>query len=333
MRHNTINFANFVCKFGRYGNLLDYANEIVIPAFLDVYEARVHGDTSYYFIETELEVIDFETGPAVSITGRFVKRTILRRTQVLHPGLGLHQDEDSMETAPSSFFILRLDIHRLIIFGETPDAPDARAFALASGASIRRKYNDFIDTQHDIINLTSKGRVTKKSLRETHQPPSVVAVPLTTASTVYDFVGRYSVLQKIEFKLVRPNHELDGKEMWQAIRGTSENLGANSTTIEHRNSDGLDKDAAAKEIADASATGNQIIDLSGIDDQGNKLKGNNETYQLSVPLEGVPENRLGLIEKLRAIFDRLVKSGEIRFDQNAVEGNSDKINIVIKKYL
>lgn len=292
---------------------MDYVDEIVIPAFTETRLPRKHGDTQYHFIDVELENVGSAHQPIVAITGRFVKQTVLRRTQILDPVKGLSRDELAIESAPSAFFILRLDIHRLIYFAETPDAPDIKTFSLAAATSIRAKYNQYIDQEFDRQN-SEGGRVTKKALREENPPPTVVAIPLTTKSDVADFISRYSKLQSIHFQLVRPNDEMDGHSMWAALRATDEKLGAETTVVEHRNTNGLNKAEAINEITAASETGNQIIKMNGLDEHGNRLRGNNETYQLSVPLAVVPQDRPGLVKRLVSAFWSLVQAGDIKFD-------------------
>lgn len=332
MRQNTVTFANFICKFGREQNLLDYVDEIVIPAYLESREARKYGDATYYLLSVGVENIGTPEAPIAALAGRFVKQTILKRTQILDPEKGLSKDERSMESAPSSFFILRLDIHRLIYFAETPDAPDLRSFALASNAIIRRRHDEFINSLYNQHNEDGD-KVTKKSLREKNPEPNVVVIPLTSQNDISSFISRYSKLQKIEFHLVRPNDEIDGQAMWRALRETTERLGAENTKVEHRNSDGLDTTQAVQEVVDASATGNQIVKMSGLDEEGNRLSGNNENYQLSVSIDNVPETKRGLIDRLYNIFKSLVSDGDIKFDQKQVSSNAERMIRIVRDYV
>ena len=54
MRQHVASFANFVCRFGDEKVLLDYAKDIVLPAFFDDTFVRSYGRTHFFFYETEL---------------------------------------------------------------------------------------------------------------------------------------------------------------------------------------------------------------------------------------------------------------------------------------
>lgn len=53
-----LEFANFTLKFGLDGNLLDYAEEIVLPAFFDEKLERSFGKTTYFLRNVQLLVLD-----------------------------------------------------------------------------------------------------------------------------------------------------------------------------------------------------------------------------------------------------------------------------------
>ena len=75
MRQRIASFSNFVCRFGEQKVLLDYATEIVIPAFCDDTLIRSYGSTEFFFFETELmKLNDDEENPALGIVGRLDKK-------------------------------------------------------------------------------------------------------------------------------------------------------------------------------------------------------------------------------------------------------------------
>ena len=136
MRRDTAAFANFICRFGDEKVLLDYAEEIVIPAFThDTYVRSYGKHTHYHFYKVKFVKLDEIAGiPVFALAGRFVKDTMLTRHQVFEEQVGLIQDEQEMRSSPSAFFVLILNNHRLIYFPETPHAPEFNSFA--AGASL-----------------------------------------------------------------------------------------------------------------------------------------------------------------------------------------------------
>jgi len=284
---------------------------IVIPALSGTHVARKYGETSYHFLDVKVELIGEESARSVVLTGRFVKNTILRRVQVLDAQGGLSKDDHAIPSAPSAFFVLALGVHRLIYFAETPNAPLQQQVKNFSDRAAERKLRG--------------DKVTKKALREQHPAPSVVVIPLTDPSDLKAFVSRFQKLTRIQFHLVPSNAEIDGKEMWKAIRDATDRVGAEKTKVEHRSGEGLNKAEAVNEIADASATGNQIVRLEGIDKTGHVLKGDNKNYQLTVPLPDPPSDRTALAKALTNLFfervdSQTIKIDDVEVDQKALDG-------------
>ena len=86
MSRNQIEFANVLCHFGDDKVLLDYLDEIIVPAFTDDTLVRLRGretPTVYHFYEVQVEVLDKTVSPPlIGISGRFVKDVNLTRTQI-----------------------------------------------------------------------------------------------------------------------------------------------------------------------------------------------------------------------------------------------------------
>ena len=208
MRKHNATFANFICRFGNDKVLLDYAYEIVIPAFTRDTFIRSHGTTHYHLYEAEVMTLDHSTQPPIlALAGRFIKDTKLRRYQIFDDELGLVRDEQSMSSAPSAFFVLILNNHRMAYLPETPHAPDLKAFEATVRHFLIKRYEQFINemyTQTQTGAGEREGKITKKALRETHPRPTLEVVPLTGADSIEQFVRRYDRLKKIDFRIVRP---------------------------------------------------------------------------------------------------------------------------------
>jgi hypothetical protein len=107
-RTQTASFANLVCRFGDKFLLLDFADEIVVPAFTDATVKREYASTSYFFLKVRMAEVRYGDDDLLVIYGRLVKDTVLMREQVYVPDAGLVPSRDSMPSALSSFFTLIL---------------------------------------------------------------------------------------------------------------------------------------------------------------------------------------------------------------------------------
>ncbi len=294
--------------------LLDYAEEIVLPAFTDDTLVRTYGKSTQFFLyETKFEMVEDSEVPTLALTGHFVKDTILRRTQIFQDGQGLVQDEDQMESSPSAFFVLILNDHKLLYLPETSDAPNVQTFSSTIRTFLIKKHNEFILELQKGLRETGE-RASKKSLIKTHPKPSLVVTPLASQSSIEEFLKRYKTLKSLELTLVKTNQEIQGKEVWKKVRGMSEDIKSSKTTVTHRNKDGLETDQAAAQIHDAAASGNQLVKLNGDDLEGNILKGNNDKFSYSVPLAEIPEERENLVKKMYDVFKHAREEGTITTD-------------------
>ena len=325
MRQHNAAFANFVCRFGEEKVLLDYGDEIVIPAFTRAANVRSYGDRTHFRFHN----VDFvrlgEEGdvPVLALAGRFVKDTELTRHQVLDLNVGrLIRDEQSMRSSPSAYFVLILNNHRLIYFPETPYAPEFTSFEATAKQFLKREHGRYVERLYRAERETGE-RVTKKALYETHPSPTLEVVPLTGRDSIEQFLRQYDVLKRIDFRLVRPNDDIDAGEILGSVRALSDGVKSQRTSLSVANGEGLDKDAAAEAIVAATGTGNQEVKLNGVDQDGNKLSGNNERFQVNAPLDGVPETDRGLLSRLYQTYRRLVGRGTIRAP--AMDRESEKI--------
>ena len=124
MKRYPVHYANFVCHFGEL-ELLDYLNEIVIPAFVLRRGERRFKDGRYFFDAVEIVNLSSDTSmQELAICGRFVKDMIVRSEQRWDTVAGtLVTEARKLETAPSAVFVLLLASHKLIYLLETTSAP------------------------------------------------------------------------------------------------------------------------------------------------------------------------------------------------------------------
>lgn len=312
MKQHNATFANFICRFGDDKVLLDYAKRIVIPAFTkDTYVRSYGKKTHYHFYETELlNLSEDDDVPIMVLAGRFVKQTELTRTQIFDSEQGLVQDEATLLSAPSAFFVLILNNHRLIYFPETPHAPDLNAFRVTAQQFLRQRHQEFINKTYE-KSRDDNMPLTKKSLYETHPRPSLEVVPLTGKSDITAFMRRFEKLKKINFRVVRPNDDINAGEILSQVRELSDALGSTSTKLTASSGEGLDINAAIEAVTEATSSGNQDVTVSGIDTNGNALSGNNEHFRLSAEIESVPLRKASLVKRLVDKFSQLVSDGTI----------------------
>lgn len=204
-----------------------------------------------------------------------------------------------------------LNNHRLIYFPETPDAPDVSSFKTTVKRFISDQYRGYIDQLWNEAKARGE-TTTKKALQEENESPTLEIIPLTGRDSISAFVNQFSLLKTIEFRIVKPNSEVDGHEVFKQLREISDELNSTSTKLRASNPDGLDKDNSKKTITDATDQGNQEVTLDGLDQDGNKLKGNNDEFKISAPLATVPVMKLTLAKKLFGIFEGLVANGTIK---------------------
>ena len=312
MRRHVANFANFICKFGE-NDLLDYADSIVVPAFLDHSLVRIYRRTAFILHDVKFVTLDKrKEPPLVGLTGRFVKDTQLTREQLFDRDKGLVQDPQSMRSSPSVFFVLILNNHRLIYFPETTHAPTLDMFRSTVLWCLRIKHEQFVNELFSDLKNADED-VGKTQLLELHPRPTLEVIPISGNEEIRRFIKRYDRLRKIDFQIIRTNDEIDGEGLFDDVRkylGTD--LDAKFTKVTVSNTKGLNKKAAIERVEAATATANQGIVMSGHDSEGNEIKGDNQEFRVGSMIRTVPETRFGLTEKLLSVFQHLLESGVIR---------------------
>jgi len=121
-----IAFANLIYRFGDELVLLDLADEVVIPAFTNTELRRATRGGTYFFLNVQIsEVPDVEEGlpPLLVVHGKLVNDTLMTRDQFYSNETGLVVMPQSMPSAPTSFFALILNSHKLLYVPELEDAP------------------------------------------------------------------------------------------------------------------------------------------------------------------------------------------------------------------
>ncbi|WP_155616495.1 hypothetical protein [Xanthomonas translucens] len=329
-----LELANLVCRFGDKV-LLDHFHEIVRPALFDN-RTREYGSATYFFSGVELVLLgnDDKDRPLVGVAGRIIKDGQVRREQVYKEG-GLVKDHRTMQSSPSAIFLLMLHNHRLIYVKETTGAPDKATFRStllsflksARAAHIKGLYKK-IDELHP---TRKKRREEKEKVDENYQLPTLQLIPLATQGSVEEFVGKYDVLKRIKITYRATNDENPMGAFFAQLRKNKDALGSDSASVVQVSKGGLDKEEAIHQITAAAGEGVNAVDLSGTDEGGDTLIGNNDSFQVKKPINNLSNVPATAAHELYSSFSELVDEGLIKLDKVRAD-TMKKITAIYDRY-
>jgi hypothetical protein len=314
-----LSFANLTCRFGQTFVMTDLLNEVIFPAFFEEGLERQYGQSSYFFRNVGLVDIEIDDNkfPQLTIYGRLIKNTVLTRTQIYTPEFGLVPSEGFLESAPSSFFALDLNNHKLMFAPETPSAPSLSNFATTLQSFARRQLESYIRAQHAVLQNTPEPK-SFRQLREEFPRPDVQVTPLASEGTVTSFIETFNVLNRVQFKLLSTNAELPQGDNFKRIREMKDAARADTTSVIHEAKKGLNKAEITREATEAAQSGNQKILLRGLAEDGTVLRGNNEDLKMQVPFVDPPENLAQrATSAVRAFFNQIT-AGRLKPDMGTV---------------
>jgi len=330
----TAEFYNFVCHFGQF-ELLDFVEPIVIPAFHKTGKVREWGKSAYFLLDVQLTVLRAGNQRHPAIVGRFVVDTELSRAQVFEEGR-LRGSPRTMKTAPSSVFALLLDNHKLLFAKEVSGGPGIGAFRTTIELLFNRQRLDYVQSLYEQAKTQKEEdgrseRVSKKSLFESIPRADVKILPLLGESGIRDFLARFTVLRELQIRVIKPNNELDNDELFDDLQKARENVNAESTTLVHRNSEGLKKAAAAKQ-AHPAMQGNAIVRFSGVGANAEKLSGTNDDFKVvSQPIE-LPRHVKDSGTLMLNVFTGMLTEGLIRISEGRLSAaNTEKLRKILER--
>jgi hypothetical protein len=305
-RKNELEFANFILRFGENHTLLDFAEEIVIPAFMSEL-IRPGGHAEHFFQDVHLLNLGNENEPVLSITGRYIKDTTISRDQVYNNSTDeLLKDQAKMRTSPSAIFSLILNNHRLLYFGESRNAPGIQSFQTTIRYFLKASYQDYIDR------LCREREISKRELYRNYSPPNLEIIPLSDVTDITEFIGGCDLVRTAQIELITTNNETDNEGFFENFRKSKEDANSDLTIIRHHNSKGLSKPAVAKQIKSAVTQGNARFKVKGQDADGNRLEGSNENFKIRVQIDNPPVTLDGVVRKCYQQFEILRASHYIR---------------------
>ena len=301
-----LELANLVCTFGNEKVLIDYASEIVVPAFRDSNLVRRYGEASHFFRDVSPIQLEADMdGTVVGIAGRYIVDTVISREQTYDEKIGLVQSRASMATAPSALFLFILNNHRLLYVKETARGPSLQSFKSTLAAFLARKRKSFIESEYARL----EGSATKRELSESIPQADLRITPVSSEESIETFLQRFARLKTLEIKVCKRNGEVDNSGLFDRIEDSSLELDSISTKLSYGNPQGLNIAEAKREIVNASSSGNQLVKLQGLDENGDVLRGNNETFQLLKPIQSLKgKSPYAAAKLLYATFLQLVES-------------------------
>ncbi len=345
-----VHYANFVCHFGT-DELLDYLHEIVLPAFRPQGSVRTFKDGRYFFDGTELlNLAAPGSEPELAICGRFVKDMVVKSEQRWDRSANeMVPDRSVLETAPSSIFVLLLASHKLIFLLETSNAPGMESFRSTAAnflAAARRVYIDSVASRSRISDLTEEEaekflergedgkttRITKVRLNELLGPVDLELVPLSNEENLRKFLERFQLLQAATLRLVKPNSEIDNDEFLKQIRTKSDDVGSKTSTLTHRNPEGLVKAKVLGQLQAAAAEANTEIKLEGKDALGQVLRGSNEQFKVVSYLDAKPTDLAMTALRMFMLFSSQRREGLVKTPESeTAERNKGKLAALATK--
>lgn len=303
-----VEFTNFICHFGN-DVLLEYLNEIVLPAFLNTSLIRKYGNTQYLLLDVKLVNLKSDRGSeeyTPALIGKFVMDTELQRNQILVDGK-IVPDRRKIKSSPSSLFVLLLDNHKLIYSKQVPGAPGLFAFRTTIELFLkicRREYiNELVNANKTARILDPKiSKIAKSALADSIQSPNLEIVPIANKRNLTSLVNQFKILKEINVKVVRPNSELNNDGLYDTVDDARSQVNADTTSLIHRNSGGLNKDETIKQLVPAMQ-GNASVTLRGIGLSDARLVGTNEEISVKEPMD-VPAD---VFEGALVMFNTFIK--------------------------
>lgn len=326
--HRPVEFANFICRTDQL-ELLDSVDTVVVPAF-QLGLTRTWGESTYFLHDVRIVDLRPETPKGLpAIAGRFVKDTVLHSEQVFRNG-ALTANNQKIKSAPSAFFLLLIEQHKLIYCSEYKGAPSLETFRSTLQQFINRAHANYIQSVYEqhrsaaAEQASLSERVTKVSLLADFPRPTLEIVPLASQESIAEFIARFKTLQALTIRLIKPNNEINNEGLFRALRGSSERLGSSASTLTYRNAQGLSKQSAVGH-AEAAADGNAELKFSGKDQAGQQLSGSNEDFRVVRFIQGLPSKTVAAAKRLLLEFQGARDSGLIAGEPAAAEGQEHRL--------
>ncbi len=282
-----LEYAEFTCRFdndkvGVRKELLDYVNEIVIPAFFnDSFIREVRGG-DYYLLNVSLVEVDRRPDPVIGIVGRFVKDTRLKIEQRVE----MQNDEETQakerivvadgrefDRALSSVFLLVLNDHSLVYLHETQDAPGVEAFGNTMQVFFNRQRQIMLRrlfAENEQARKSGGEFLTLEGVREQNPLAKVHVTPLLSRRGIESAVEDFRIVQQVSFTSHRTNSSTV-KDFTRVYRETQTQVASTAAFSSFYNTDGLEKQQVQELVTEVAGDTSTDIRLLGQDYDGGQI--------------------------------------------------------------
>ncbi|HHZ4815068.1 TPA: hypothetical protein ACWGK2_000877 [Yersinia enterocolitica] len=336
-----LEFGNYTLKFGDDLVLMDLIDDIVMPSFHEMnYRRSIREKSEFFFLDTEMIVLDNNPQePVIGIKGKLVKNTVLTRDQIFSDNK-LVEDYEELETAPSSFFLLILNSHRLILSKEVSGAPTIENFQSTSQYCLTQRWIEFINETYDSEKKIREDnpqlpRITKKSLRIETPSPKLRITTLTDKKSLEEFIELFEKINRLSIKLLPTNQEeIDNDDFfWQEFGQRNEALNSNQASVLFTNpQEGLSHNAVLNELNSATSLANSEFNMKGYDEQGDIMKGSNDNFNLSCEVPDLARDTNIAAQESYKEFTDMVADGRITLPRIQERRTLEKIIHVFNRF-
>ena len=170
----------------------------------------------------------------------------------------------------------------------------------------------------------------KKDINEEIQVPDVSVVPVVNNESLKDFVARFDVLNSLKIEVAPTNNELDNEDFFKSLRTRKTEVGSTRTVVQHANAKGLDKQGCLKQVQ-AAKQGNLLIEMRGVDDRGDELKGDNEAFSVRANLSTTSTNVQQCADAAFTKYKELMASEVVQVGK-PVDDYTEKLRASFKKH-
>lgn len=303
--------ANFTCRFGDKKVLLDMFDEIVRPAFFDS-PPRKYGKNAFFLFDLALiDVADKGSAPEPVLAGNFVRDLALTRSHILRD-TELVPSPGEMESATSARFVLVLSSHTLLYVPETPHAPPLTMFRSTMHYHLVQAWAKYLKAEVKRRRKERKGIKAGDILTELLKEfprPELDIVELPSTISISDFLARFKKINRVEFKINDTNHSTSFKPLIEQLRAEKQATGSKGITIIETSPTNTSE--LGKQLEEVTKDGNIEAKVNGKGHSGEIIKGTNENFRLSIPLDGIPKKMKAFVESVFSTFSQLKAEKEI----------------------
>lgn len=288
-----VELANLVVTAGASG-LLDFLDDGLWPLLQN---ARVGGKgevRAYRFNDLRIEMVGGDATGYPCVYGRLIRLMTLQAEQQFDDrAKKVVPSQDSLDSAPSSFFLISLADHKLAFFPESRRrAPSLQDLSYTLSKTIHEDWqNRRREAQKEMLSQVGKVRIPRgqresweQELDRRFPTPEVRITPLAAKTALQSRFALYDRIQTVEVRPFKTNNEMadENAELLRKFVEMRNRLGSVRDKIELSNKkQGLHKEETQKLVTHAS-DGNFQVKMKGVDSSGRPLSDDLENMRIQI---------------------------------------------------